>query len=333
MSNQPNQKLKLLYLLEILLKKTDADAGITMNEILGELVARGIDAERKSVCRDFDVLREYGWDVIFDTSSKRWLLAERPFSAEELVMLVDAVQSAPFLTEPMALGLVKKLKRFASESQEDRLDQRIDMAEYVKMSNPEVFWSIDAIQEAMHLGQKVQFRYFRFAADGSQVLSLDGRISEVTPLKLVYADGLYYLLAYSDRYGDMTPYRVDRMLDVGVSDEAATRNEAVATWQLQDDVRLSFGVFGSSPQEPVVFEIGEPLICTVMDKFGDDLDMYPLDDGRAKVYTRAPLCPQLFGWLFQLGTNVKLLGSKKAVEEYRTYLRDIAALYDESVTA
>lgn len=329
MSNQPNQKLKLLYLLEILLKKTDACAGISMNEILGELAARGIDAERKSVCRDFDVLREYGWDVLFDASAKRWLLAARPFSAEELVMLVDAVQSAPFLTEHMALGLIGKLKRFASESQEGRLEQRLDMAEYVKMDNPEVFWSIDAIQGAMHLGRKVQFRYFRFSVDGSRVLSRDGRISEVTPLKLVYADGLYYLLGYSDRYGDMTPYRVDRMIDVGVSDEAATRNEAVATWQLQDDVRLSFGVFGSSSQEPVVFEISEPLICTVVDKFGDDLDMYPLDDGRAKVYTRAPLCPQFFGWLFHLGSHVRLLGSKKAVEEYRTYLHDIAALYEE----
>lgn len=329
MSNQPNQKLKLLYLLEILLKKADVGEGISMNEILGELAARGIDAERKSVCRDFDVLREYGWDVLFDSSTKRWFLAERPFSAEELVMLVDAVQSAPFLTEHMALGLVKKLKRFASESQEERLDQRLDMAEYVKMDNPEVFWSIDAIQQAMYLGRKVQFRYFRFAADGSRVLSRDGRVSETTPLKLVYVDGLYYLLAYNDRYGGMTPYRVDRMVDVGVSNEAATRNETVATWQLQDDVRLSFGVFGNSPQEPVVFEIDEPRICTVVDKFGKDLDMYPLDDGRAKVYTRAPLCPQFFGWLFQLGPHVKLLGSKRAVEAYRTHLHDVAALYEE----
>ena len=100
--------------MEILMKKADASHGLTMNEILGELAARGIDAERKSVSRDFDVLRDYGFDVLFDSSTKRWFLAERPFSAEELVMLVDAVQSAPFLTEHMALGLVKKLKRFAS---------------------------------------------------------------------------------------------------------------------------------------------------------------------------------------------------------------------------
>lgn len=45
------------------------------------------------------------------------------------------------------------------------------------------------------------------------------------------------------------------------------------------------------------------------------------------MFAKAPLSPQFYGWLFQLGADAKLLGSKKAVDEYRTYLRDIAALY------
>lgn len=329
MANQPNQKIKLLYLMEILVRKTDAQQGLSMNDILGELAARGIDAERKSVCRDFDVLCEFGFDVVFDTSAKQWRLGERPFSSEELVMLVDAVQSAAFLTEHMALGLIEKLKRFASESQERRLGQRLDLAEYVKMDNPEVFWSIDAIQRAMCEGRKVEFRYFHFGTDGRRVLNRDGRVYRATPLRLVYAEELYYLLTYNDHYGDMTPYRVDRMVDVGVSDEPATRNETVATWQLQDEIRLSFGVYGGSLLEPIVMEVDEPRISVVIDKFGADADLFPAGEGLTKVYAQAPLCPQFFGWLFQLGSHVKLLGSKRAVEAYRTHLHDIAALYEE----
>lgn len=113
-------------------------------------------------------------------------------------MLVDAVQSAGFLTERMALGLIAKLRWFASESQEARLDQRLDMAEYVKMNNPEVFWSIDAIQEAMHVGRKVEFRYFHFGTDGRRVLNRDGRLYRATPLRLVYAGGAL-LPAYIQR--------------------------------------------------------------------------------------------------------------------------------------
>lgn len=329
MTNQPNQKLKLLYLVDIMLKKTDAESGLSMNEILGELAALGIDAERKSVCRDFDVMREYGLDVTFDPSTKQWRLENRPFAAEELVMLVDAVQSAPFLTECMAVNLIDKLKRFASESQEERLDQRLDLAEYVKMDNPEVFWNIDAIQEAMYQGRKVQFRYFHFGPDGGRVLNHDGRVYRATPLRLAYANGLYYLLSYNDFYGNMTPYRVDRMVDVAVSEEPATRNETVATWQLRDEIRLSFGVFGGVPQEPIVLEVDESRISVVLDKFGNDLDLYPAGEGRTKVYTRAPLSPQFYGWLFQLGASLKLLGSKKAVEEYCSYLREVTALYGD----
>lgn len=327
MANQPNQKLKLLYLMEILMKKTDASHGLTMNEILGELAARGIDAERKSVSRDFDVLRDYGFDVLFDSSVKRWRMGERPFAPEELVMLVDAVQSAGFLTERMTLGLIAKLKRFASESQEARLDQRLDMGEYVKMDNSEVFWNIDTIQEAMHEGKKVEFRYFRFAIDGRRVLNRDGRLYRATPLRLVYAEGLYYLLTYNDRYDDMTPYRVDRMVDVGISAEPATRSKKVSSWKMADDVRLSFGVYGDSSQEPIVMVAKEHYVSNVIDKFGDDADLYLAEDGWAKVFAKAPLSPQFYGWLFQLGADAKLLGSKKAVDEYRTYLRDIAAFY------
>lgn len=329
MANQPNQKRKLLCLVDILLKKTDAERGLSMNEILGELAVRGIDAERKSVGRDFEVMRERGIDVVFDPSTKQWRLAARPFEREELVMLVDAVQSAPFLTESMAVSLIGKLKRFASEGQEKRLDQRLDLADYVKMDNPEVFWSIDAIQQAMHEGRKVQFYYFHYDASGRRVLNRDGRIYAATPLRLVYADGLYYLLTYNDHYGDMTPYRVDRMVDVSVSEEPATRNEAVATWQLEDEIRLSFGVFGVGSLEPVVLEVDEPRVSVMLDKFGDDLDLYPMENGRAKVYARAPLSPQFFGWLFQMGAYVKLLGSKKAVAMYKDYLQEALAMYEE----
>ncbi len=328
MGNQPNQKLKLLYLMEIMLKKTDAQSGLAMHEVLGELAARGIDADRKSVGRDFGVLREFGLDVVFDTSTRRWRLEERPFSAEELVMLVDAVQSAPFLTEAMAVSLIKKLQGFASESQEERLLQRLDLDEYVKMNNPQVFWNIDAIQQASYEGKKVRFRYFHLDANGNRVLNHDGKIYELTPLRLVFARELYYLLAYHERYDGMTPYRVDRMVDVEVSDQPAVRNQTTATWQLKDQLRLSFGVFGDTELEPVVLEMEERLVSVARDKFGDDMDVYPAGEGKAKVYAKAPLTPQFYGWLLQMGSEVRILSPSKAVEQYKTYLTDALKPYE-----
>ena len=46
MAKSPNQKLKLLYLYQILLQRTDEEHPITVPQLIGELDLRGIRAER-----------------------------------------------------------------------------------------------------------------------------------------------------------------------------------------------------------------------------------------------------------------------------------------------
>ena len=47
MAKSPNQKLKLLYLYQILLQRTDEEHPITVPQLIGELDLRGIRAGRK----------------------------------------------------------------------------------------------------------------------------------------------------------------------------------------------------------------------------------------------------------------------------------------------
>ena len=49
-----NQKLKILYLMKILLEKTDETHSITMPEIIAELKKYGVNAERKSIYNDIE---------------------------------------------------------------------------------------------------------------------------------------------------------------------------------------------------------------------------------------------------------------------------------------
>ena len=58
-----SQKLKILYLMKILLERTDEDHALTMSELISALEELGISAERKSLYADIDALREYGIDV------------------------------------------------------------------------------------------------------------------------------------------------------------------------------------------------------------------------------------------------------------------------------
>lgn len=48
-----NQKLKLFYLLKIMLEKTDEDHKLTVNEILAELEKCDVTAERKTIYKRY----------------------------------------------------------------------------------------------------------------------------------------------------------------------------------------------------------------------------------------------------------------------------------------
>jgi len=58
-----NQKLKILYLMKLLLERTDEDHPLTMQQLLAELETKGVSAERKSVYDDLETLRLFGIDV------------------------------------------------------------------------------------------------------------------------------------------------------------------------------------------------------------------------------------------------------------------------------
>ena len=63
MAKSENQKQKLFRILEMLMRETDEDHGLTINEIISRLEEYGISAERKSLYNDFLVLEEMGIPV------------------------------------------------------------------------------------------------------------------------------------------------------------------------------------------------------------------------------------------------------------------------------
>ncbi|MEI2998108.1 MAG: WYL domain-containing protein [Senegalimassilia faecalis] len=60
-----------------------------------------------------------------------------------------------------------------------------------------------------------------------------GQTYTQTPVQLMYSDGFYYLVCFSDKYNDFANYRIDRMRNIGASDERASRNAAIATFDIQ----------------------------------------------------------------------------------------------------
>ena len=55
-----NQKLKMLYLVKIFSEETDETHAITLQEIIDKLSAYGVNAERRAMGQDIELLGQFG---------------------------------------------------------------------------------------------------------------------------------------------------------------------------------------------------------------------------------------------------------------------------------
>ncbi|MDE7063254.1 MAG: WYL domain-containing protein, partial [Lachnospiraceae bacterium] len=109
MAKSINQKLKLLYIIEMLYRYTDENHSVTTKEIISYLQEKDVSAERKSIYDDIAVLQDYGMDILkVEEYGGGYYLASREFELPELKLLVDAVQSSRFITHKKSRELIGK---------------------------------------------------------------------------------------------------------------------------------------------------------------------------------------------------------------------------------
>ena len=305
------QKLKLLYLMRMLEEETDAERGLTMAQIIGKLEALGISAERKSIYRDIEALREFGVDV----------------RTYQRAPVEYAVQSSRFLTQRKSDALVEGVKQLASRRQRALLDKRVHVEGRIKMQNESVFGSVDRIQEAIALKRRISFVYFKYDAAKRKALQHNGERYIETPVQLVYAEGYYYLVVFNEKHDDFANYRVDRMDRIEVLDEPALKNERIATFDARELESRAFGMYSGEPVAATLL-VDEEVMGAVIDRFGKDVESVPTGEKQARVYATVMKSPVLFGWLAQFGGRVRIEKPTALAQEYRAYLEDIVAAYE-----
>ena len=154
----------------------------------------------------------------------------------------------------------------------------------------------------------------------------DGRIYRETPVCLIYSEGCYYLIAYNEKHDSFPSYRVDRMQGLRITDEAAVRNERIATFDAATYTSRTFSMFGGETT-PATLLVEESVMSAIIDRFGKDVESAPVDATHARVHVTVAASPVFFGWLAQFGTAVRLEAPSALARQYADYLRDIADSY------
>lgn len=317
------QKLKLLYLMEILMEETDAEQGLSMPEIIVRLGERGVAAERKSLYRDIESLREFGLDIqIYHRSPAEYGLATRDFDLNELALMIDAVQSLRFLTDRKANSLVASIKGLASANQRKALDRRIYVEGRIRSQNESVFFAVDCIHQAIAEKRKLNFTYNDYDINLKRVARKSERTYCETPVRLIHSEGNYYLAAYNDNHQAITIYRVDRMAKARVSEKPASRNEVIANFDVTQYENRSFSMY-SGKTVPVTLLVSKEAMNAVVDRFGREVQCTPVGEDRARITAMVMISPTLYGWLAQFGQQIQVEQPKELVEGYRNHLKKI----------
>lgn len=324
MAKSSNQKLKTILLLHLLETQTDGERGLTMPQIIERLAEEGVSAERKSVYRDLDALRQCGYDIQkLPTRPVQYALVRNALGFDDVMVLIDAVQSSRFLTERKSNHLVRSLKDLLSERQRKSLEKRVHVHGRIKSQSESVFHSVDLIHEALASHRKVDFLYFSYGTDLERHARHQGKRYTVTPVKVVFADGNYYLAAYDDTEERIKTYRIDRMELLQLSHEPATRNTEIANYGFEDFAYQSFGMFHGT-DATVTLRVKISLMDAMVDRFGRALDVVRATADYADIRVAVKVSSQFFGWIAGLDGGVTIRSPKRITTDYHQWLKSRA---------
>ncbi len=310
-----NQKLKIMYLMKILLDRTDETHSITMPEIIDALEAYGISAERKSLYNDIENLRVYGLDVIGVQEDRTYSyhIGNRQFELAELKLLVDSVQSAKFITEKKSNELIKKIESLASKYEASQLHRQVFVAGRVKTMNESIYYNVDSIHAAIAGNSRITFKYFKWNVDKDMELRHDGALYEVSPWLLSWNDGYYYLIAYDSVKGIIKHFRVDKMLYIKSNGRKREGEKVFNSLDMAAYTGKMFGMYGGE-DERVRLECDNALAGVMIDRFGKDMSLIRLDDKKFAVNVEVAVSRQFLAWIIGLGEGVKIVGPQRIVD-------------------
>jgi predicted DNA-binding transcriptional regulator YafY len=333
MPKAPKQKQKLLYLARYFMERTDENHQVNTPQLIAYLEANDIKAERKSIYDDIETLREFGMDIVKSPGPKGgYFLASREFELAEVKLLVDLVQSAKFLTTKKSRELTGKLEREVSKNDAIALHRQVVVSERSKAVNENIYYSVDVIYEAIAKNTRVRYQYFEWNVKKEMQLRRDGAYYEVSPWLLTWDNENYYLVAYDEDAEKMKYFRVDKMLHIERTDKPRLGKEAFEDLDVAAFSKRTFGMFAGE-ERTVQLRIDNSLINVIVDRFGANAALRPLDEEHALARVKAEVSPQFFGWLAGLSDRVKIHGPQDVAEAYKDYLSKILKNYEEGTDA
>ncbi len=328
MPKASSQKLKILYVMEFLLRNSDEEHPVSVSQIAEYLESHDIPAQRKSLYDDIEALRKYGLDIIQTNRGKvyGYYVASRDFELPELKLLVDSVQSSKFITRKKTSALIRKIERLASVHDAQLLQRQVYVQNRIKTMNESIYYNVDEIHNGISQNRKIKFMYFDLTVTKERSYRKNGEYYVMSPYALTWDNQNYYLVAFDSGAGIIKHFRVDKMTDISMIDEPRDGQGAYKALDMAEYSKSIFGMFSGEP-EPVRLRFSNHMVGAVLDRLGHDIMLIPDGDDHFIVTADVVVSPQFFAWVFGFEDMAQILGPDEVIDQMVNHVKSVMTLY------
>lgn len=211
------KKTLIMRIYQILDKHSDEDHPLTQQEII-DMLDREYDlqCERKAVGRNISWLKEMGFDI----ESKRdgTYLASRQLENTELRLLIDSVLCARHINSTHSEQLINKLIALGGRDFKNHVKHVYSVKDWEKSENTDFFLNIEIADEAIEQEKKISFDYNRVGVD-KKLHKADSHVA--SPYQMLLHNQRYYLMLRDDKYSQVGFYRLDKITNMRILEDAA----------------------------------------------------------------------------------------------------------------
>lgn len=325
-------KNKVLVLFKILIKYTDEQHQISMQDILVYMESEGYFCSEDSILRYIKQLRnELGVDVISSRGRKaRYFIGSRLLEKEEMKLIIDSINASNFIEKNIATKMINKLKSTMSIYESEELDRSVLGINIAKAENSKILYNVNLIQEALKKSVQISFSYMGWNKNKKLIKKSERRYT-MNPWSLIWANDRYYLYGYDVKETDGVlnerNYRVDKLDNILISDIPREGKSQFRSFNANTYVSRRMGMF-SGKEQVITVRIPESLVGTFIDQFGKRITIS--EDGEDMLLVTFNAVPSviLLGWLIGL-KSVEVVKPQNVKENIISLLQQNMKFYTE----
>ena len=333
-------KLKYLKIWEILNSETDEEHPMSTNELLAKLEELGIHCDRRTLYRNIEELNEGGYEILIKKTKSdtvggavnKYYVEDRSFDIPEILILMNAVQAASFITEKKTPVLLDKIAKLAGSQRGEVLKRNIVQFGTVKGTNESIYYSISEIAYAIINKKKIGFNYFDYEIGNQRKYRMrrskpeEKKLYVVNPMATDFHDDKYYLFCYDDYYGNVVQYRIDRMDQVRVLDEDISPSKEGENFSLAKHQKSMISMHGGKI-EKVTIEAKRYVLDAIYDKLGSSIKMTEKDADTIIFSVEVQISNPFITWVCGFGEALKIISPQNVIEQIKLHLQEALQNY------